>query len=273
MTAQLSIDASPRGESAEAGVKTVSLITVSYNSEGTIRETIESVLAQDFEHIEHIIVDGASTDATMKVVEAYAGRVAKWISRPDDGIYDAMNTGIGLATGDIVGFINSDDFYASNDVVSSVVRAFDIFRPDVVWGDLCYVAKRNPDRIIRYWRSSAFMPGAFSRAWCPPHPTFFVRRSVYTRFGGFSPGYRIAADVELMMRLLETYRLRSHYLPKVLVNMRMGGETNRSLRNIVLQNQEIMHALSEHDLRPSWVSFLAKKSWARLAQFIARPVS
>jgi glycosyltransferase involved in cell wall biosynthesis len=248
-----------------------SLITVSFNSSATIRDTIESVLAQDHPCIEHIIVDGGSRDATMEIVSEYGDQISRSISRRDNGIYDAMNTGIGLATGDIVGFINSDDFYASNSAISSVANAFRNQSVDAVYGDLCYVAQKDTSRVVRYWRSSGFTPGAFSLGWCPPHPTFFVRRAVYERLGGFDPQFRIAADVELMMRFLEAHGVASAHIPNILVKMRLGGETNRSVRNIVRQNQEIMAALRKHGLVSSWPRFIAHKAWSRIGQFIARP--
>jgi glycosyltransferase involved in cell wall biosynthesis len=255
----------------ESGLLRFSIITVSFNSDGTIRDTIESVLAQDYPDVEYIIVDGASKDGTMEIVREYGERITKTVSRPDKGIYDAMNTGIGLATGDIIGFINSDDFYASNSAVSSVAKAFRNQSVDAVYGDLCYVAQKDTSRVVRYWRSSGFTPGAFSLGWCPPHPTFFVRRAVYERLGGFDPQFRIAADVELMMRFLEAHGVASVHIPNILVKMRLGGETNRSVRNIVRQNQEIMAALRTHGLVSSWPSFIAHKAWSRIGQFIARP--
>jgi glycosyltransferase involved in cell wall biosynthesis len=249
-----------------------SIITVSFNSAATIRDTIESVLGQDHPCIEYIVVDGASKDATMDIVREYGERIARSISQPDAGIYDAMNTGIGLATGDIVGFINSDDFYASHAVVSLVAKAFEDEGVEAVYGDLCYVSQRDVSRVIRYWRSSGFVAGAFARGWCPPHPTFFVRRSVYDRFGGFDPQFHIAADTELMMRFLEAHGISSMHIPKVLVKMRLGGQTNRSFRNIVRQNKEIVEALRKHGLVSSWPRFITYKAWSRIGQFVSRPV-
>jgi glycosyltransferase involved in cell wall biosynthesis len=249
----------------------VSIITVSFNSAETIRDTIDSVLAQDHKNIEYIVVDGASKDSTMAIVNSYGGQVIRSLSQPDRGIYDAMNTGIEISTGEIVGFINSDDFYASDRAISSVVRVFKEQLVDAVYGDLCYVRQRDTSRVVRYWRSSSFKVGAFSDAWCPPHPTFFVKRSVYEEFGGFDLNFKIAADVELMMRLLEVHRISSAHIPEVLVKMRMGGETNRSIQNIIGQNREIMRALRLHDLSRFWPSFIAHKVWSRIGQFIARP--
>jgi glycosyltransferase involved in cell wall biosynthesis len=250
----------------------LSIITVSFNSAATIRSTIDSVRAQDYSEVEYIVVDGGSRDGTIEIVREYGSQIDILRSEPDKGIYDAMNKGIGLATGDVVGFINSDDFYATKSVLSQAASVFQLKNVDAVYGDLCYVDQHNVDRIVRYWRSSAYVEGAFSRGWCPPHPTFFVRRKIYERFGRFDLQFRIAADTELMMRFLETFRVSSAYIPNVFVKMRLGGETNRSVRNILRQNQEIMFALRKHGLASSWPVFIAHKAWSRMRQFIARPV-
>lgn len=250
-----------------------SIITVSLNSAVTIRDAIESVLAQDYQDIEYIVVDGASQDDTMKIVREYRRRIAKSISAPDNNIYDAMNAGIGLASGDVIGFINSDDFYASCKAISTVAAVFERTGVDAVYGDLCYVGRNDVSRVVRYWRSAPFIPGSFARGWCPPHPTFFVRRSVYQRLGGFDPEFPVAGDIELMMRFLEVHRISSEHLPVVLVKMRMGGQTNQSIRNVVQQNRRWMAALRKHGLEDSWPRFLAHKAWSRAGQFITRPVA
>jgi len=253
-------------------VSKFSIITVGLNSAATIRDTIESVLAQDYPDIEYIVVDGASQDGTMRIVQEYDDRIARAVSAPDKGVYDAMNTGIELATGDIIGFINSDDFYASNTVISSVAALFGKnVATDAVYGDLCYVRKDDVSKVVRYWRSSSFVPGAFARGWCPPHPTFFLRRSVYERFGGFDPEFPVAGDVELMMRLLERHKIVSEHVPEIWVRMRTGGQTNRSIRNVIRQNRRIMAAIRKHGLVDSWTRFLAHKAFLRIEQFIARP--
>lgn len=250
-----------------------SIITASLNSADTIRDAIESVAIQDHSDIEYIVVDGASRDDTMRIVGEYGAMIAKSISAPDENVYEAMNTGIGLASGDVIGFMNSDDFYASSDVISSVAALFEKTDAEAVYGDLYYVGREDVSRLVRYWRSSSFTPGSFARGWCPPHPTFFVRRSVYQQFGGFDPEFPVAGDVELMMRFLEVHRISSEYLPKVLVKMRMGGQTNRSIRNIVHQNRRVMAALRKHGLEDSWARFLACKAWSRVGQYIVRPAA
>lgn len=248
----------------------VSVITVAYNSAATITDTLKSVNQQTYPDIEHLVIDGGSSDDTLALVKTHGARVTKLLSEPDCGIYDAMNKGIRLASGDIIGFINSDDFYASPSVLQTVASVFVDPKIQACWGDLCYVKQYNTDQIIRYWQSSSFLPGLFARGWCPPHPTLFVRRQVFERFGMFNLSYRIAADMELMARLIEVHRIQGYYIPQVLVHMRMGGTTNRSLRNIVNQNREIWRALRAHRLAPSLLSFVTRKLISRARQFVRR---
>lgn len=249
----------------------ISVITVCYNSAETIDHTLRSVQEQTHRDVEHIIIDGGSRDNTLEVVASEGAHVAKLVSEKDNGIYDAMNKGIALASGDIIGFINADDFYASSDVLAKVSAIFADQAVDACYGDLCYVRQDDTSAVVRYWQSSDFRPGAFEVGWCPPHPTFFVRREIYERFGGFDLSYRIAADVELMMRFLEVQQVRVKYIPEVLVKMRMGGTTNRSLSNIVKQNKEILRALKAHGLRSSVLRLIASKLVSRGRQFFVRP--
>lgn len=249
----------------------ISVITVCYNSAKTIGHTLRSVREQTHGDIEHIIVDGGSNDNTLEVVKAEGEHVAKLVSERDSGIYDAMNKGIALASGEVIGFINADDFYASPDVLADVATAFERSGADCCYGDLCYVSQIDPTRTVRYWCSADSVPGAFEKGWCPPHPTFFVRRAVYQRLGGFDLSFKIAADFELMARYLEAARISSCYIPKVLVKMRLGGTTNRSLSNIFEQNSEIRRALLKHGLRFSLLSFMLNKLVSRAIQFVRRP--
>ena len=249
----------------------ISIITVCYNSAGTIGDTLKSVREQTYGEIEHIIIDGGSNDNTLSVVIAEGLHVTKTVSERDNGIYDAMNKGIALATGAIIGFINADDLYASPEALAKVAALFDDSNVDACYGDLCYVKQNNTGVVVRYWQSSDFRSGTFEAGWCPPHPTFFVRREIYERFGVFDLGYRIAADVELMMRFLEVHQVRVKYLPGVLVKMRMGGTTNHNLTNIVKQNREVLRALKQHGLRSSMVRLIYNKVASRGLQFIVRP--
>lgn len=249
----------------------ISIITVCFNSDATIADTLRSVRTQSYPDIEHIVVDGGSTDRTAEIVSAEGCRVSKYICEPDRGIYDAMNKGIGLASGDVIGFINADDFYASENALTKVADQFRHPGIDGCYGDLCYVKQFDTQAIVRYWRASPFQCGAFASGWCPPHPTFFVRRTIYERYGRFDLSYRIAADIELMMRFMETHQLRTRYLPEVLVKMRMGGTTNKSIVNIAKQNGEILRALKKHGLPANPLMFLGKKVVSRGKQFISRP--
>lgn len=249
----------------------ISVITVCFNSAETIADTLKSIVIQTHGEIEQIVIDGGSSDSTLTLVRAQALPGAIVISEPDNGIYDAMNKGIALATGDVIGFINADDFYPTPEVLALVASAFESSGADCCYGDLCYVQQDDVSKTVRYWRSAPFSPGLFERGWCPPHPTFFVRREVCVRLGGFDLSFNIAADFELMMRYLEAAHITSRYIPKVLVKMRLGGTTNRSLINIFKQNIEIRRALSNIGRRSSLVGFLFNKLFIRAIQFISRP--
>ena len=249
----------------------VSVITVCFNSAAYIADALHSVDIQTFQAREHIVVDGASTDATLRIVGEHRQAWRRVVSEPDLGIYDAMNNGLALAQGDVVGFINSDDFYASPDALAKVAKVFADSSVDACYGDLCYVKQDQPDQVVRYWRSSAFQPGLFRTGWCPPHPTFFVRRSVYERLGGFDLGYRMANDIELMARFMEVHRVKTLYLPELLVKMRMGGASNRNWSAVLLQNREIWRAMKTHQMEPALLPFVVGKLLSRGRQFLTRP--
>jgi len=238
-----------------------------------VEDCLASVSEQSHADIEHVVVDGASTDGTLAVLQSHRAQLSELESEPDAGIYDAMNKGIARSCGEIVGFLNADDFYAYDQVLASVSKCFDDDPTlDACYSDLMYVDQFSTSQTVRFWQSSGFVAGAFSRGWMPPHPTFFVRRSVYERFGGFDLNYRIAADVELIMRFLEVHNIRVKYVPDVWVKMRMGGTTNKNLRNVWLQNQEVLRALKSHGLHANPLSFLVNKLWSRGKQFVQRPV-
>jgi glycosyltransferase involved in cell wall biosynthesis len=249
----------------------VSVVTACFNSAATIADTLRSVNAQTHADVEHIIVDGGSTDGTIALVAELGHRVVKVISEPDNGIYDAMNKGLAVATGDVVGLLNSDDFYATNDALASVAEALDAPEIDAVYADLCYVAKNDVDRIVRYWRSRPFRPGLFARGWAPPHPTLFVRRQFFETLGVFDLAHPIVADLDLMTRFLEVHHLRTRHLPQVLVHMRSGGASNLGIRNIVRQNVEIWRVLQRHGVARSALGFALGKLLSRGSQFLARP--
>jgi glycosyltransferase involved in cell wall biosynthesis len=250
----------------------VSIVTVCFNAAEHIATALESISAQQGVDLEHLVLDGASTDGTQEIVRRHAEPWRTLVSEPDRGIYDAMNKGLARATGDIIGTLNADDFFAGPDTLATVLRAFEA-EPhlEAVWGDLCYVRRDDTSEVVRYWKSSDFQPGSFARGWAPPHPTFYVRRGLYERFGGFDMRYSIAADVELMMRFLEVGKPRSRHLPEVLVRMRMGGTTNKSVRNVWRQNVEIWHALGRHNLHPNLAGYVGGKLLSRGGQFMKRP--
>jgi len=244
----------------------ITVITVSFNSAATIADTLRSVASQTHPNIEHLVIDGQSTDNTAQVVEANWHANLLLSSEPDKGIYDAMNKGLSRATGDVVGFLNADDFYADADVVARVAKAFeDDPSVEVCFGDLLYISK-DKQSVFRYWKSQPFIKGSFARGWSPAHPTFYIRRSALARMGGFDLSYRLAADNEMMMRYLEKGRVSSVYIPQVQVHMRVGGETNRSLCNIFRGNKEIFRALQKNGVPYSLISFLLYKLVSRLRQ-------
>ncbi len=247
----------------------VSVVTVCFNSADTVEDTIRSVCEQEYKPVEHVIIDGGSTDGTVEIVKRHNGRIKKFISEPDEGIYDAMNKGLHLAQGEIVAFLNADDVYASPTVISKVVAAMHAENTDGVYGDLVYVRRRNGHRIVRYWRAGEYQPRVFDSGWVPPHPTFFCRRALYQEFGGFNPSYRIAGDFELMLRLIEKHRIRVQYIPRPFVQMRAGGRAN-TLRGIIQGNREIVHAFRDNGLEFS-SRFFCLKLFRKLRQFVQKP--
>lgn len=228
----------------------VSIITITYNSEATIRDTIESVLNQTYSDIEYIIVDGLSRDNTLNIVSEYNSRIAKVISEKDHGLYDALNKGIKMCTGDIVGLIHSDDFYTSNDVIEKLVNKIKSENADAVYADLYYVDKDDTSRIFRKWHSGEYKHGMFYNGWMPPHPTFFVKREYYNRYGLFNTQFKSAADYELMLRFIHKHHLKLAYLPEFIVKMRVGGKSNVSLKNRIRANQEDRKAWVVNGLKP-----------------------
>ncbi|MGC9047013.1 MAG: glycosyltransferase family 2 protein [Minisyncoccia bacterium] len=225
----------------------ISIITPSFNSEKTIEETIKSVLSQSYENIEYIIIDGGSKDKTLAIINQYKDKISKIVSEPDKGIYDAMNKGIKLASGEVVGILNSDDLYADEKVIETIVETFKNYDVDCAWGDLVYFLD-NPNKIIRIWKSSDYKEGLFERGWVPPHPTFFVKKEIYEKFGYFRLDFPVAADYELMFRFLKKYKIKWKYIPKILVKMRAGGTANK-FKNIIKGNLECIRAWKVNDFK------------------------
>lgn len=226
----------------------ISIITATYNSEATIRDTLESVNAQTYPHIEHIIVDGNSKDNTLEIVKKYGKRVSLIISEPDKGIYDAMNKGIKAATGDVIGILNSDDFFTSDNVISAIVFAFENNDIDAVYGDVHYVNPENLNKCVRYYSSAVFKPSLFKFGLMPAHPSFYVKRSCYEKYGLYSLDYKIASDFDLLIRFLYTHKIKYRYLKKDFVTMRTGGASTKNLNSRMLLNKEDLKACRKYGI-------------------------
>jgi len=239
----------------------ISIITATYNSSATVQDTLTCIASQEYPFIEHLIIDGVSKDNTLEIVEGF-NHVARVICEQDNGIYDAMNKGVQLAKGEIIGILNSDDFYTGPTVLSKVAKAFEDPTVDVIYGDLQYVKQNNTDVIIRTWKAGAFQKKYLYYGWMPPHPTFFVRRHMYEKAGLFNTALRSAADYELMLRMLLKYNARAQYIPEVLVKMRSGGVSNASLKNRFKANKEDAMAWKLNELKPyfftTWLKPLRK---------------
>ena len=229
----------------------ISIITGTYNSAATIVDCISSVNNQTFQYIDHIIIDGASKDGTVDIIRSIPNRVAKIVSEPDKGIYDAMNKGIRQATGDIIGILNSDDLYQDNLVLEKIAHQFSTRDVDCVHADLYYVKKQNTAQLVRHWKTCDYVEGAFKKGWHPAHPTFFVRKEVYEKYGLFNLDFKLAADFELMLRLLEHHKIISAYLPEPIVRMRLGGATGKNIQNIIKQNIECYKAFKSYGIKVS----------------------
>lgn len=247
----------------------ISVITVVWNNREFVREAIESVLRQTYENIEYIVVDGASTDGTVEIIKEYEASLSAFVSEKDKGLYYAMNRGVELATGDIVGFLNSDDVYASEDVIARVAKAFRKENCDASYGDLEYVDRNNIDKTIRYWESGAYIAGAFRKGWMPPHPTFFVKREIFNRISGFNTDFRIAADYEFMLRVVVRENVEPEYIHEVLVKMRTGGQSNTGISNLIRKSCEDYRAWKVNDLSVSPFLVL-RKPLSKVKQFFVR---
>lgn len=244
----------------------ISIITAVFNREETVGQALASVAAQGHRDVEHIVVDGASTDSTLMEVRKWARPEMHVISEPDNGIYDALNKGIAAATGDVVGLMHSDDFFAYDDVLSDLAYRFEETGAAAVYGDLDYVSASDPDKIVRHWAAGTYSRRKLARGWMPPHPTLFVRREVIEKFGGYDTSYRIAADYEAVLRWFGKGGLRPAYIPEVLVKMRIGGESNRSLERILCKSREDYRALRSNGI--GGIGALAWKNLSKVPQFL-----
>jgi glycosyltransferase involved in cell wall biosynthesis len=247
----------------------ISIITVSYNSAETIEDTIQSVLAQTYKNLEYIIIDGSSSDGTMDIVNKYSSDIALVISEPDKGIYDAMNKGVAAATGDIIGILNSDDFYADNKVVEDIAAEIDGAKSDACYADLVYVDRNDTNKVVRKWRAGSYEAGHFRKGWMPPHPTFFVSKKVYDKHGAYNLKLRSAADYELMLRMLHKHEISVTYLPRVITKMRTGGQSNVSLKNRFKANMEDRRAWEINGLKPGPLT-LYRKPLSKISQYFKK---
>lgn len=246
----------------------ISIITATYNSAETVRDTLESVKIQTYKNIEHVIIDGVSKDNTLDIVNSYE-HISHIESGKDQGIYDAMNKGIKASTGDIIGILNSDDFYSDDEVIQKVADAFEKEDIDAVYGDLIYFNGDDPSNIKRFWKSGDYKKSKFINGWMPPHPTFFVKKSVYERFGNFNLSLGSAADYEFMLRVMYKEGIRVGYIPNVLVNMRDGGVSNASLKNRIQANRMDQKAWKINNLKPRFYTF-ALKPLRKIKQFFIK---
>ncbi len=246
----------------------ISIVTACYNSAKTINDTLRTIQMQTHQDIEHIIIDGGSTDGTLEILEKNRSAIAHLTSEPDNGLYDAMNRGIAKATGDIIGLLNSDDMLAHNRVLSEVVSSLSNPDIDACYGDLVYVDQDNTNKIVRYWKSNPYNSKLLANGWIPAHPTFYAKKEVHERFGMyFNTDYKLAADYELLLRLLFKHQIRVDYIPDVMIKMRLGGTTNKSFKNIINQNKEIFRALTMHNYKHSPIKLICSKLFNRIQQY------
>lgn len=226
----------------------VTIITATYNSERFLRDCIESVINQDYQDIEHLLIDAKSRDSTISIIKEYEGRISKWVSEEDSGMYDAINKGMEMATGDIIGILNSDDMLASKDVITNIVKFFEEHKVDSVYGDLVYVDQQNTRKVIRYWKGLPYKRFRFNYGWMPAHPTFYFRRDLLKELGGYESHYFTAADYEFMARYLYRFRISSKYLPMLIVKMRVGGQSNRNILSRLRANRRDYLAMKVNNI-------------------------
>jgi glycosyltransferase involved in cell wall biosynthesis len=265
----------------------VSLITVTYNSEKHLASCIESVVHQDYPNIEYIVIDGSSTDKTLSIIRDFSAGIDKWISEGDGGMYDAINKGLKMATGDIIGILNSDDILAAADTISKIVACFKEQTVDSLYGDLVYVEAEDTAKVHRYWKGSPYNRNAFHWGWMPAHPTFYVRREIVEQLGGYETHFFTAADFEFMTRYLYKHRISSYYLPELIVKMRKGGMSNGSLKARLRANRRDYLALKRNGVPfplfaslvkpvrklPQYIGILNAKKEAKAADMLTKPAT
>lgn len=243
----------------------ISIITCAFNSEITIKKSIRSIQKQNYKNIEHLIIDGASTDKTLKIVKKIKKKNQNLYSSKDNGFYDALNKGIKYSTGNIVGILHSDDFYNDNNILKVVADTFKRTKADLVYGDLTYVKKNYPFKLIRYWRAGKFNREKLFNGWMPPHPTVFVKKKIFDKIGFYKTDYKISADYDFLVRIFNCKNINLVYIPKVLINMRIGGISNRSFKNLIIKSFEDYQIIKKNKIGGLFTLF--NKNFSKLRQF------
>ena len=243
----------------------ISIITCAFNSEITIKKSIRSIQKQNYKNIEHLIIDGASTDKTLKIVKKIKKKNQNLYSSKDKGFYDALNKGIKYSTGNIVGILHSDDFYNNNNILKIVADTFKRTKADLVYGDLTYVKKDYPFRLIRYWRAGKFNKEKLFNGWMPPHPAVFVKKKIFDKIGFYKTDYKISADYDFLVRIFNSKNINQVYVPRVLINMRIGGMSNRSFKNLIIKSFEDYQIIKKNKIGGLFTLF--NKNFSKLRQF------
>jgi len=246
----------------------LSLITVTYNSAETLQNTIKSVRSQQINGLEYIVIDGGSVDGTLELLAESSDVVSHWISEPDSGIYDAMNKGVKLTTGEIIGFLHADDCFANTNILGEIIRRFSINDIDFLYGDLEYITTTKPSKVLRYWQSGEFSTSMLKWGWMPPHPTVYFKRGLIDKVGLFNTSYTIAADYEWMLRCLNTPAINVQYWPQVVVQMRVGGASNKNLSRIIKKSREDYRAIKSNKI--GGILTLAFKNLGKVTQFLKK---
>ena len=236
----------------------ISIITVCYNSEEHLQETIESVLKQSYHNIEYIVVDGGSKDKTLDIIKSYHGKINHWISEPDNGIYDALNKGIRMATGDVVGIINSDDYFHRSDAIEKVAECLKENKAESVFADIIFVQRENPEKHVRYYSSRSFKPWKMRFGFMPAHPTFFTYKRNFEKYGFYDTSFKIAGDFEIMVRMFLKHKVSFQYIPMDMMKMRTGGVSTRSLKSTFIINKENLKALRENGFYSNYLFLFSR---------------
>ena len=247
---------------------TISIITATYNAAKTLESAIQSVINQTYAHIEYIIVDGGSNDETLSIIDKYRPFIHQFISEPDKGIYDALNKGIEMASGDIIGVLHADDLLDDDTTIETISQVFNNNNMDAIYGDLEYVQFQDPNKVVRYWKSKDFKPSLLKTGWMPPHPTLFIRKNIFDEIGCYRLDFKISADYDFILRFFSNSKFVATYIPMVITRMRVGGTSNKNLKNIVIKSKEDIRALKENKV--GGIFSLVWKNISKLPQFLAR---